>query len=106
MKQVRVHIIGDVIGVGFRAWVKIKTKETGVKGWIRNVYNKPDLFGPHGGIEAVLQGEETSVADTIDFIREGSPISRVESVEVFEEAPTETLQEFSILKSEAYSHDS
>lgn len=103
MKQVRLLIAGDVVGVGFRAWVKIQTKRTGVVGWARNVFNKPEIFGPHGGVEVLLQGEERSVYDTIDSLRSGSPISRVDHIEVIDEKPTEQLSEFLILKSESYS---
>jgi acylphosphatase len=103
LTQVRLYVKGDVVGVGFRAWTKIQAKKTGACGWARNVFNKPEMFGPTGGVEVLLQGENRVVLDTIDYIKEGSPISRVDDVEVIYESPVETLQGFEILKSEAYS---
>ncbi len=103
MTQVRLFISGDVVGVGFRAWTKIQAKRTGVTGWARNVFNKSEVFGPHGGVEVLLQGDVRSVNDTIDAIRTGSPISRVDHVEIIHETPVEQLVEFQILKSESYS---
>jgi len=102
--QAYVLVIGDVIGVGFRAWTKIQSKATKTTGWVRNVYNKPDIFGPQGGVEVVVQGEKNAVEDMIDHIREGSGISRVEHVEVLYQEPKEIFEEFSIYKSESFLH--
>jgi len=105
LTQVRLYVRGDVIGVGFRAWAKIQAKTAKINGWARNVFNKSDVFGPHGGVEIVLQGPLPAVNDTIDHIRIGSPISRVDDIDIFHETPTEVFSEFTILKSEAYSFD-
>ena len=102
LKQAHINVKGDVIGVGFRAWVKIQLKSTGVTGWVRNVFNKPDVFGPHGGVEVVIQGEDRALNDAIDHIQSGSPISRVDDVDVRFEDPKEVFREFTIYKSEAY----
>lgn len=103
MTQVRLLITGDVVGVGFRAWIKIQAKKFGVVGWARNVFNKPEIFGPHGGVEVVLQGGGRTINDVVDTLRAGSPISRVDHIEIKHENPSELLTEFLILKSEAYS---
>lgn len=98
IKQIHLYIKGDVIGVGFRAWTKIKAKIIGVKGWIKNVYNKPEIFGPGGGVEAIFQGDEIKIDKIIVEVKNGPPISNVEEVEMFWEKPKEVFEEFEIRK--------
>src|SRR3989344_233296 len=102
LTQAHLLIQGDVIGVGFRAWTKIQSKITHTSGWVRNVYDRTDVFGPSGGVEVVIQGEKQAIEDMIDHIKEGSPISRVDNVEISFEDPKEIFEEFSILKSQSY----
>ena len=97
-RQVRLYIKGDVIGVGFRAWTKIQAKMLGVYGWVKNVYDRDDIYGPRGGVETLIQGEDKIIEEMIKKVREGSPISRVDDVEVIEETPKETFSDFKIIK--------
>ena len=98
LKQARLYIKGDVIGVGFRAWTKIQAKLNGVSGWVRNVYDKPEIFGVSGGVEAVIQGEEEKVKKMTDLLHQGPPVSRVDEVEVFYEEVKEIFSGFEIIK--------
>lgn len=98
LKQVRLYIKGDVIGVGFRAWTKIQAKLLGVKGWVRNVYDKPEIFGSFGGVEAVIQGEEEKVNQMIELLKKGPPVAHVEQVEILNETPKEIFDNFEIIK--------
>jgi acylphosphatase len=98
VKQAHLYIKGDVIGVGFRAWTKIQAKILGVSGWVRNVYDKPEIFGVSGGVEAVIQGEEEKVEKMIELLKQGPPVSRVEEVEIFWEPPKENFDGFEIRK--------
>jgi len=98
VKQARLYIKGEVIGVGFRAWTKIQAKLLGVSGYVRNVYDKPEIFGVSGGVEAVIQGEEEKVEKMIELLKQGPPVSRVEEVEVFWETPKENFNGFEIRK--------
>lgn len=98
MKQVHVYIKGDVIGVGFRAWTKIQAKMVGVSGWIRNVFEHPDKFGPGGGVEALFQGEDRKVEEIVEKIKEGPSVSRVDDVEVYSQHPKEIFEGFEIRK--------
>lgn len=98
LKQVHLYIKGDVIGVGFRAWTKIQAKVNSVSGWVKNTFNNPNIFGPGGGVEALLQGEESNINKLLDIIRKGSPVSRVENVEVFFQEPKEMFEGFEIKK--------
>lgn len=98
LKQARLYIKGDVIGVGFRAWTKIQAKITGVNGWVKNVYDRPDIYGVHGGVEALIQTEDDKAEKIIKLIRQGPPVSRVDDVEIYWEKPKELLEGFEIKK--------
>jgi len=98
LKQARLYIKGDVIGVGFRAWTKIQSKLFDIKGWVRNSFDREDLFGPQGGVEALVQGEESTLDPFIDKVREGPPISRVEDIEIIWETPKKIFDSFEIIK--------
>lgn len=98
LKQAHLYIKGEVIGVGFRAWTKIQAKILGVKGWVRNVYDKPEVFGPYGGVETVIQGEEEKINQMIELLKKGPPVSRVDDVEIYWQDPKEIFEEFEIRK--------
>ncbi len=49
----RFLISGRVQGVGFRFFVEARAAAEGVHGWVRNL--------PDGRVEALLEGDETSV---------------------------------------------
>ncbi|MFZ0927908.1 MAG: acylphosphatase [Syntrophobacteraceae bacterium] len=82
MKKHRAHvwITGRVQGVFFRAYTRDAAHRIGVTGWVRNL--------PDGRVEAVLEGEADKVEKMIEWCREGSPMSRVDRVEVLEEVYT------------------
>lgn len=96
LKQVHLYIKGHVVGVGFRAWVKFQAKNLNVFGWVKNVYDRPDVFGPFGGVEAVIQGEKEKVDKIIELIKKGPPTAYVEEVEIFEQSPKEIFDTFEI----------
>ena len=102
LTQAHAYVKGDVTKVGFRAWIRIKAKECKVTGWTRNVYDKIDIFGPHGGVEVIIQGDKEAVKDMIDCIQEGSTISRIDDVEVRYEDPKEIIEGFTVYKSKSY----
>jgi acylphosphatase len=91
LKQVHLYIKGDVIGVGFRAWIKIQAKIIGVNGWVRNVFAQPV-------VETQIQGEESKVKEIIEIIKKGPQISRVEEVEIIWQDAKEIFDEFKIVK--------
>ena len=98
LKQVRLYIKGDVIGVGFRAWTKIQAKIMGISGWVRNVYDRPEIFGVGGGVEALIQAEEEEINKMLELLKKGPPISRVDEVEILWETPKEMFEGFEIKK--------
>ncbi len=98
LKQAHLYIKGDVIGVGFRAWTKIQAKLHAVNGWAKNTFNKSDVFGPNGGVEALLQGEEQNMDTMIGELKKGPSVSRVDDVEIFWQEPKELFDGFEIKK--------
>ena len=98
LKQAHLYIKGDVIGVGFRAWTKIQAKILGVTGWIKNVNNHPDIYGVGGGVEALIQGTDDKVNQTISLIKKGPPVSQVTGVEIFWQEPKKIIDKFEIIK--------
>ena len=89
IKQARLLVSGDVIGVGFRAWTKYQSKFVKVYGWVRNIGDK---------VEVLLQGEEEDIKNMIDRIKKGTPVSNVTGVEVVWEDTKETFDTFEIKK--------
>jgi len=86
MKMIRVHvfIFGDVIGVGFRAWISHRAKNLGLTGWVRNA--------PVGIVEAVFEGPKEKVEEMIELCRKGPEVSWVEKIETkWEEATGEFI---------------
>ncbi|MFZ0942754.1 MAG: acylphosphatase [Syntrophobacteraceae bacterium] len=79
MKKRRVHvwITGRVQGVFFRAYTRDAAQLIGVTGWVRNL--------PDGRVEAVFEGVSDKVERMIEWCREGSPMSRIERVDLLEE---------------------
>ncbi len=69
-----VRVYGIVQGVGFRRFVQIHAIRLGVKGYAKNL--------PDGSVEVIAEGHEESLNKLLNKIREGSPLSRVEKVEV------------------------
>jgi acylphosphatase len=82
----RLVITGKVQGVFYRAWFVGKAESLGLAGWVRN---RAD-----GSVEAVIEGTPEQVEAGIDRARRGSPASRVEDVEVRDDAPAESLDGF------------
>ena len=98
MKKIHVYIIGKVTGVFFRSWTKEQADGRGIHGWIRNVYDRPEIFGKDAGVEAVFQGEEEKVDQLIELIKIGPPLAGVDDVRTEIEETDTSLTHFEILK--------
>jgi acylphosphatase len=66
-------VSGRVQGIGFRDWVRRTARAQGVRGWVRN---RED-----GRVEAVATAETEVIERFESVLREGSAVSRIESVE-------------------------
>ena len=87
-RRVRVWITGRVQGVFFRAYTRDAAQQAGVSGWVRNLRD--------GRVEAVFEGDAEQVSKMVAWCREGSPVSRVDDVEVREEDFTGEFNTFTI----------
>lgn len=83
----RAVVSGRVQGVGFRAFAQRAARETGVRGWVRNL--------PDGSVETAVEGEEKAVRDYLEKIRRGPLVGRVSSMTV-EELDAQGFQLFEI----------
>ena len=90
MKKRRAHvwITGRVQGVFFRAYAREAAELIGIAGWIRNL--------PDGRVEAVFEGDADKAEKMIQWCYEGSPMGRVDRVEVLEEVYTGDFDRFMI----------
>jgi acylphosphatase len=70
----KVRIFGRVQGVFFRQWAVNQARVLGVSGWVRNC--------PDGTVEALVLGQEESVAKMIAAMRQGPSQAQVEELTV------------------------
>ena len=83
-----VRISGRVQGVWFRQSTKQTAEQYGVNGWVRNC--------PDGSVEAVIEGEKSSVEAVIDWCKEGPQMARVDNVQVNWKAATGEFSSFRV----------
>jgi acylphosphatase len=84
-----ITVSGEVQGVYYRVFAQKKAKELGIKGYIKNM--------PDGTVYCEAEGEEMALEAFADWCAEGSPYSRVESVNV-EVSAGKGYEEFEIRK--------
>jgi acylphosphatase len=72
-KTVKLRIEGRVQGVGYRFWLDREARRRGLTGWVRNRYD--------GSVEALLNGDDSSVEAVIDACRRGPRMAMVERIE-------------------------
>lgn len=87
-RRVHVWISGRVQGVFFRAFTRDAAYRSKVAGWVRNL--------PDGSVEAVFEGHSDAVSTMLEWCHEGSPLSRVQAVQVREEAYSGEFTSFRI----------
>lgn len=96
LKQAHLYIKGDVVGVGFRAWSRIQAKIIGVNGWVKNVFDKPNIFDASGGVEVVIQGDEKNVNAMVEVLKKGMYQNQIKDVDIFFEDPKIIFENFEI----------
>ena len=88
--RVRVFISGDVVGVGFRAWILRQAQDKQLTGWVKNV----NL--PQRGVEAVFVGGKNEIERMIKLCWKGPEVSWVEKVDVEWSEGTGELMNFEV----------
>ncbi|WP_336961242.1 acylphosphatase [Sphingobium aquiterrae] len=69
----RLSIVGRVQGVGYRDWAVRAARRFDLSGWVRNRMD--------GSVEAVVSGDDATVADFIAKARVGPPAARVDRID-------------------------
>ena len=70
----RLRIRGQVQGVNLREAMRQRAEQLKVTGWVRNRLD--------GTVEAVVQGEAFAIDSIVEWVRQGPPDARVDSVDV------------------------
>ncbi|HDY74436.1 MAG TPA: acylphosphatase [Euryarchaeota archaeon] len=88
--KIRVHalISGCVQGVCYRAYTCEKAEELGVRGWVRNLHD--------GRVEAVLEGDKSSVESLVKCLKSGPAHARVESIDTTPEDYEGEFRDFTV----------
>jgi acylphosphatase len=90
--KTRVHVVisGQVQGVWYRASTKQKAEELGLVGWVKNTSD--------GNVEAVFEGDESTVTEMIAWCRKGPPLAQVTDVKISRKRVGGTCTDFSVLR--------
>jgi acylphosphatase len=88
VKRVHDYISGRVQGVFFRAETQRAAMSFNLTGWVRNMAD--------GRVEAVFEGEDTSVDKMLAWCHVGPPAARVQEVITNEEPHTGEFRNFSV----------
>jgi len=83
-KRLHVVVYGKVQGIYFRAYTQAEGNRLRLKGWVKN---RAD-----GAVEVAVEGEAEKVDQMLDWLKQGSPGSRVIKVDVKEERPVGETQ--------------
>lgn len=88
MKTAHIFIGGFVQGVGFRHFLRSKANSLKLMGYVRNL--------PDGRVEALVQGDKSSVEKLIKECNKGPFLSNVEEVDVQWEQAIDKFKDFVI----------
>jgi acylphosphatase len=90
MTTTRAHlwITGRVQGVNFRYYTRAEALRLDLTGWVRNLWD--------GRVEAVVEGEEESVRNMVEWCHVGPPSAQVVDVEIRWETPIGNFGDFDI----------
>jgi len=88
--KIRKHVFvsGRVQGVGFRATARNKAQGLNVNGWVKNLHD--------GRVEAVIEGDPSSVQEMIRLFKKGPRMANVTDYEIKDETPTNNFSTFSV----------
>lgn len=90
MKYAEIIITGKVQGVWFRDFVRKAANNLELCGRVKN--------NPDGSVSAVVEGEEDVIGRLIDKIKIGSPLSKIEDVQVNWQPFENKFNSFKILR--------
>ncbi len=88
MKTTHVIVEGRVQGVCFREYTRRQAHQLNLAGWVRN--------NRDGTVEAIFRGTESDVQAMLDWLRQGSPASKVLNIRTSEVPSEEQYTNFEI----------
>jgi hydrogenase maturation protein HypF len=92
MKRAVIHVTGIVQGVGFRPFIFRIAESLSLTGYVLNLGD--------AGVKVIVEGEEDQILTLLNQIKNRSPsISRVDTLDVVWEDPTNSFSSFEIQKS-------
>ncbi|MBI5811931.1 MAG: acylphosphatase [Meiothermus silvanus] len=74
MKRIVVLVMGEVQGVGYRAYARKRAMELGLCGYAENLSD--------GRVEVVAEGSKENLEQFLEFLRKGPRLSRVTGLDV------------------------
>lgn len=88
--RVRRHAVvtGRVQGVGFRYAARQQADGLGLAGWVRNLAS--------GEVELEVEGPRAGVEQFMDWLRDGPPAARVDSVDLEDLEPHGEVSGFTV----------
>jgi len=87
-KHLHIKIKGKVQGVWFRKYTLEKANRLNLLGFVQN---KTD-----GSVYVEVEGNNTVLKDFVSWLHKGSPLSKVDSVEILEEQNCKGFEKFEI----------
>ncbi|MGH2501479.1 MAG: acylphosphatase [Ktedonobacterales bacterium] len=88
MERLTARIVGDVQGVGYRAYARRRARALGLCGYTRNLAD--------GAVEVVAEGPRTLLVDLLVALRRGPISAEVTETQVAWSAATGEYSAFSI----------
>lgn len=88
MKTTHVQVEGRVQGVCFRDYTQRQAHQLNLSGWVRN---KRD-----GSVEAIFSGDDRNVKAMLEWLKQGSPLSRVDNIHIHETITEEEYTTFEV----------
>ena len=89
MIEMHCLVSGKVQAVAYRVYVQDTATDLGIVGYVRNL--------PDGQVEVVAQADSALLKEFVEYLHEGSLLSKVEGVAVEWRSLEKPYEEFSIL---------
>lgn len=88
MNEVLIQVFGRVQGVFYRAYVEKEAKNHNLTGWVKNNSDR--------SVTILAQGQKEKLKEFIEWCKKGSPLSKVKSVKIVWQKPTQEFKDFKI----------
>lgn len=87
-QRLSARITGRVQGVGFRNFTRMRARQLGVAGWVRNEKD--------GSVRLEAEGPQGALEELLDAVKEGPRMARVEDVTADWDDATEEFDVFQV----------